>query len=369
MTPVVCQLVTHRRVRLRRVYGACGRTSSADQETVWGDEARRGFYGPVGQSCYACPGPVPKDGFEGYLGQEEWVKCETDGIRFPVSQFGFFTDIKVLPVVMRDCIPREACPTHETEAAMLQQPCKPGYKGHGCSQCAKDHTRFFGKCSKCSGTSVGMFVAGIVGYCTFYIAVTALISANLKSFPQISICLAYAQLVGLAGSLQLNYPPRLEGMLKVLTFVNVSPELLAPECVFGDTWSYASNWLLVMSAPIMYLGWILFSTGVLLLHNEYIKRHGKSFRVRYPALFQRVRGPPGSYERIMGIAKVYLGLFLTHTRDRRAILSAFRAQVSPTVPLHIRFCSILYTPLTSTRGTLLASVGCRDARLTHSPTL
>jgi len=71
----------------------------ADQETVWGDEARRGFYGPVGQSCYECPGPVPKDGFEGYLGQEEWVKCETDGVRFPVSQFGFFTDIKVLPRV------------------------------------------------------------------------------------------------------------------------------------------------------------------------------------------------------------------------------------------------------------------------------
>jgi hypothetical protein len=64
--------------------------------------------------------------------------------------------------------------------------------------------------------------------------VTALISANIKSFPQVSICLAYAQMVGLAGSLQLSYPPMLEGMLKALTFVNVSPELLAPECAFGE---------------------------------------------------------------------------------------------------------------------------------------
>ena len=95
----------------------------------------------------------------------------------------------------------------------------------------------------------------------------------------------------------------------------------------GDGWSYASNWLLVMSTPIIYLGWILLSTGMLLAHNEYVKLHGKRFRARYPTLFQRVRGAPGSYERITGIARVYLGLFLTHTRDRRAILSAFRAQV------------------------------------------
>ena len=85
----------------------------------------------MGESCYACPGPLPKDGYTSYLGQEEWVKCETDGVRFPVSQLGYFTDIKVLPVVIRDCIPREACPTHDTEAVMLEAPCKPGYKVRG----------------------------------------------------------------------------------------------------------------------------------------------------------------------------------------------------------------------------------------------
>jgi hypothetical protein len=79
------------------------------------------------------------------------------------------TATQVLPVVMRDCIPRESCPTHDTEAAMLEQPCAPGYQGHGCSQCADDHTRFFGRCNTCSGASVGMFVAGLLGYSAFYI--------------------------------------------------------------------------------------------------------------------------------------------------------------------------------------------------------
>jgi hypothetical protein len=123
-----------------------------------------------------------------------------------------------------------------------------GAQGHGCSECASQYTRFFGKCNPCSGASVGMFAAGLFGYAVFYIGVTYLISGSLKSFPQLSICLSYAQMVGLAGSLQLEYPPMLQGLLKAVSFVNISPELLSPECAFGTEWGYASNWLLVIPA-------------------------------------------------------------------------------------------------------------------------
>jgi hypothetical protein len=34
---------------------------------------------------------------------------------FPVSKGGFFVDTKALPVIVRECIPKEACPEHMTE--------------------------------------------------------------------------------------------------------------------------------------------------------------------------------------------------------------------------------------------------------------
>jgi hypothetical protein len=61
-----------------------------------------------------------------------------------------------------------------------------------------------------------------------------------------------------------------------------------------------------MSAPIMYLAWIVLTSGMVLVHNEFVKRNQKMIRARYPLLFQRVRGPPGSYLRMTGIAKVCL---------------------------------------------------------------
>lgn len=43
---------------------------------------------------------------------------------YPVSRFGFYTDIKVLPVVIRQCQPEDACPEQFTEREMLNDPCK-----------------------------------------------------------------------------------------------------------------------------------------------------------------------------------------------------------------------------------------------------
>lgn len=49
-------------------------------------------------------------------------------------------------------------------------------------------------------------------------------------------------MVGLFGSYQLKWPANVESLLKSISFVNVAPELLRPECAWSGSWDYSSNW-------------------------------------------------------------------------------------------------------------------------------
>lgn len=85
--------------------------------------------------------------------------------------------------------------------------------------------------------------------------------------------------------------------------------------------------LLVMMAPVLFAGWIMVVTAVLMLHNEFVKRYGPMLKERYPQFFVRVHGKPFTFERGLSKLKVYIGIVMTVAQDRTQILITLRRQV------------------------------------------
>ena len=80
-------------------------------------------------------------------------------------------------------------------------------------------------------------------------------------------------------------------LLKVISFVNINPSLLGPECSF-PSWGYGASFSIVMLAPLLFLSWIVASTGAYVAHRWFTSRYGAHFEEKYPGLFIKVTGRP-----------------------------------------------------------------------------
>jgi len=210
---------------------------------------------------------------------------------------------------------------------------------HGCSMCDTGFSRFFGRCSKCPDTNqVIAFLLGMVGYPAFFLVMTYSLCSSIKSHPDIAISFNYSQIAGMFGQYQMKWPTGIDLLLKRISFVNISPELIRPECSF-PTWDYSSNWTIVNFAPIMFVCWILITSGMVLVHREFTKAFGPSMKEMFPGLFQRVTGKPYTLARYYQMLKVYIGIALTTSMDKKEVLITLRKQLHAA----LTFFNISYT--------------------------
>eukprot|EP00976_Prorocentrum_cordatum_P080221 1183894-Prorocentrum_minimum.AAC.1 len=60
-------------------------------------------------------------------------------------------------------------------------------------------------------------------------------------------------------------------ILRGMTFTLASPELMQPACVI-DNWRYKDGWYLVMSTPLVFIGFVILSTIAVFGHREFTRR-------------------------------------------------------------------------------------------------
>jgi len=291
------------------------------------DERGRGFYGPYGESCYPCPGPEVADP----EGLTEWVKCYEDGLVVPVSKAGFYVDTKALPVIVRQCVPPEACPEHYNVSGMEAEPCSPGYTGHGCSKCANGFSRYFGKCVECANVPKALnFLGTFVLYPLFFVVLTYGLSSSLKGYPEVSIVMNYMQVLGMFARYKVTWPKTMGRILRGMTFTLASPELMQPSCAISS-WEYKDSWFLMMSTPLIFMGFVVISTVIIFGHREFTRRCGDYMRERYPQFFQKRKKGATWWEKQVHKWKRLIGFLMTKAMDHDESVQMLRRQIHATI--------------------------------------
>lgn len=204
-------------------------------------ECKKRSYGGDGEMCSVCG--------IGYV-------CETDGLVYPISDYGFFMTDMSIPSDM--CSPesqvvRETCPAAlpciPEESCLGNNQCSREYTGERCAKCKDQFYRINGRCVQCPEAPWAIFLAAVL-VVAFGMYVAYKLNQKNVSIGILSIGVDYMQVLGIFGTAKVNWPDVIIEMYNVFSIFNFNIDVFAPVCWGMSSFSFKDKWIIISVLPL-----------------------------------------------------------------------------------------------------------------------
>lgn len=185
---------------------------------------RPGFFGEPGRPCSACP--------EGGI-------C--DGSTVPIAAPGMWSEQGDAGAIFYRCPLEQAC------VGGLNTPCRDGYAGRLCADCASGYYSLNTRCYRCPA-AVGLnFFIGLA-LLALFLLLTNELARFYRKISSGASAINFVQTLAILPLYQLNWPNYLILLLNDCSGFNLNPELTAADCLFSMKWR--SRWLFYLALPL-----------------------------------------------------------------------------------------------------------------------
>ena len=215
-----------------------------DSNVPYRVECKKRSFGAEGEMCSLCR--------EGYV-------CNTDGLEYPKSAWGFYMTDVAIPSDMcppESQVKREECPAAlacmPRESCIGNNECSLEYTSERCAQCRDNYYRINGRCVRCPEAPWAIFLAAVLVLSSgIYIAYK--LNQKNVSIGILSIGVDYMQVLGIFGTARVNWPNVVIDMYNIFSIFNLNIDVFAPKCWGLITFEFREKWITIALMPVIAL--------------------------------------------------------------------------------------------------------------------
>ena len=198
-----------------------------------------GSYNLDGKTCESCPKGASCPGGSAVQSKANWWRSNNASFQFYPCKY---------PDVCKE------------GPASGDRACANGHKGPLCGVCKSGWFQFAGKCRECNSNPTSKIFITLSAI--ILAAIVVLLFARSWEFgdpaspgllSKVKILLMHFQIISLLKQYDILWPPETSEGFSWLSVIDFGPSMMAPECIFGEKYSFWMNWIIQMSLPILVL--------------------------------------------------------------------------------------------------------------------